>query len=74
MLWFTYREDIKFSNSPEVTSDVGWGCMLRVGQMMLAQAFRIHAGQELYSDEGFLNRIIYEFINPSGKFSIETLV
>ena len=48
--------------------------MLRVGQMMLAQVFRIHAGQDLYSDEAFLNHVIHEFINPLGKFSIETLV
>ncbi|CAD7948624.1 unnamed protein product [Amoebophrya sp. A25] len=40
-LVFTYRHsirDLKSEGGEEIASDAGWGCMLRVAQMMLAQA------------------------------------
>lgn len=33
IIWLTYRERI---SGRFVHSDVGWGCMIRVGQMLLA--------------------------------------
>ena len=40
IIWFTYRDKLKIAE--DINSDVGWGCMPRVGQMVLAQALVRH--------------------------------
>ncbi|KAF9540727.1 Cysteine protease atg4b [Mortierella hygrophila] len=38
-LWFTYRKDLERIEPSFYTCDSGWGCMMRTGQSLLAQAF-----------------------------------
>ena len=44
-LWFSYRKGFVAIGDSSYTTDKGWGCMLRCGQMLLAQALiNLHLG------------------------------
>ncbi|XP_057862571.1 cysteine protease ATG4B [Cryptomeria japonica] len=41
-IWITYRKGFEPIEDTNIVSDVGWGCMLRSGQMLVAQALLSH--------------------------------
>ena len=42
LFWFSYRCDFVQMKPNGITSDAGWGCMLRAAQMLLGQALKVH--------------------------------
>ena len=52
-LWCTYRRDFAEIASSGFTCDRGWGCMLRCGQMVVAEALIRCGRQEGCSDHHF---------------------
>jgi len=42
LIWFCYRKDFPPIEPTKITTDIGWGCMLRAAQMLIAHACLRH--------------------------------
>ncbi|KAG0231193.1 Cysteine protease atg4c [Mortierella sp. GBA43] len=80
--WFTYRKDIARIEPSFYTCDSGWGCMMRTGQSLLAQAFvqvllgrewRAHMPQTQYTRRRYLEILGWFVDDPEFPYSIHRI-
>ncbi|KAK3842537.1 MAG: hypothetical protein J3R72DRAFT_367908 [Linnemannia gamsii] len=75
-LWFTYRKDLARIEPSFYTCDSGWGCMMRTGQSLLAQAFvQVLMGREWRRKQGRrYKEIVSWFVDePERAYSIHRI-
>jgi len=79
LFWFSYRKDFAAISPSTYTSDLGWGCMLRSGQMMLAQAICRHLlGRDWQRTPDSLSAPYFQLLklfedNPNAPFSVHKI-
>ncbi|KAI1302675.1 Cysteine protease atg4c [Mortierella claussenii] len=80
--WFTYRKDLARIEPSFYTCDSGWGCMMRTGQSLLAQAFvqvllgrewRAHLPQTQYSQRRYTEILSWFADEPERAYSIHRI-
>ncbi|CAK59164.1 unnamed protein product (macronuclear) [Paramecium tetraurelia] len=60
-IWFTYRKNFPQILNSQQTSDAGWGCMLRSGQMIWAQILRVHIRQKKQHSKDYQYKLLCAF-------------
>eukprot|EP01119_Soliformovum_irregulare_P016135 TRINITY_DN4635_c0_g1_i1.p1 TRINITY_DN4635_c0_g1~~TRINITY_DN4635_c0_g1_i1.p1 ORF type:complete len:371 (-),score=62.91 TRINITY_DN4635_c0_g1_i1:27-1139(-) len=75
LLWFSYRRGFSEITPSTWTTDLGWGCMLRSGQMMLGTALLRHlTNDEGATDETVQTRVLRNFEDSSdASFSVHKI-
>lgn len=80
-VWLTYRSNFAAIEGSSLVTDMGWGCMLRTGQMLLAQAlvthylgrdWRIQTGENMMTYRELL-RWFADEPSPRSPYSIHNL-
>eukprot|EP01129_Flabellula_baltica_P009740 TRINITY_DN4030_c0_g1_i1.p1 TRINITY_DN4030_c0_g1~~TRINITY_DN4030_c0_g1_i1.p1 ORF type:complete len:344 (-),score=48.94 TRINITY_DN4030_c0_g1_i1:41-1072(-) len=85
-IWMSYRTGFPkiLGEKNKIKSDTGWGCMIRAGQMMLAEAYRFHfmpkriVDDILFPEDAYFG-ILVEIVNwfhdtPDCPYSIHSIV
>lgn len=81
--WLSYREGFPVIPNSKYSSDVGWGCMLRSGQMLLAQAllmcclgrgFRVHAHGENLKKHDEILKLFLDSLSEESPFSVHNML
>lgn len=80
-IWLTYREGFPSILGSKYTSDVGWGCMIRSAQMLLAQAIVMcTVGRGFRLDEGGTEKyreilsLFHDTASSESPFSVHNLI
>lgn len=71
LIWFSYR-----SGMPDIVTDAGWGCMIRCGQMMLAEAMKralVEQGRDMRATSERRELIKLFLDKPEAPYSIHNI-